>query len=60
MLTKVIPWKVTKSAPEPTNSAKVIEDMKAELLRHLRYIKTIFNKKGDSFLLGDQVKLSSS
>ncbi|XP_067942388.1 probable glutathione S-transferase 8 [Watersipora subatra] len=51
-------WMIFKRAPEPEDSDKMLETFKEKLLKAMSYVQTVAEKRGKTFILGDQISLA--
>lgn len=60
VLSKVSPWKILDMEPEPENSSKLLEGIRADLIKRVSYVQSIAEKHGKNFILCDKVRMSWS
>ncbi|XP_067942636.1 probable glutathione S-transferase 8 isoform X2 [Watersipora subatra] len=51
-------WLLFKRTPEPENSDKILETFKEKLLKAMNYVQSVAEKRGKTFILGDQISLA--
>lgn len=56
IIKKVTVWKIIKVVPEPEDSAQILEEVRAHVLKGVNYVQSVTEKRGKKFTVGDKVR----
>ncbi|XP_067942462.1 glutathione S-transferase 1-like [Watersipora subatra] len=55
---KIYSWQVFKRVPEPEDSEKIKEEVKAKIVKSLNFIQKTAEKRGKKFIVDDKISLA--